>query len=221
MKKAIVLGATGLIGGHLLHILLDDEQYSEVTIFVRKKVSITNPKLQQIVLDDFHQMDQYSHCFHVDDVFCCLGTTIKKAKTKERFKQVDFTFPFLAASIAKQAGAQRFLLVSSMGANVNSRFFYNRIKGEVEKAIDELGLPTFLIFRPSLLLGKRSEFRFGERLLALISQPVSFLFIGRLQKYRPIQAKDVAAVMHRMAQTFLFGTQVFENDQIYILTPPK
>jgi len=214
MKKALILGSTGFIGNHLLNLLVQDEQYKEVIVIVRKKLPITNPKIRQIVVEDLAHMEKHRECFHVEDVFCCLGTTMKKAKTRERFKQVDYELPYLSASIAKQEGVERFLLVSAMGADVHSRFFYNRVKGEVEKAIQELHLPAFYIFRPSLLLGKRTEFRLGERISGWISQPFSFLL---KQKYRPIRAADVATAMHKMAQTYLPGTQIFENDQIHLL----
>jgi len=214
MKKALILGSTGLIGNHLLNLLVQDEQYKEVIVIVRKNLPITSQKISQIVVEDLAQMDQYKDCFQVEDVFCCLGTTMKKAKTRERFKQVDYDLPYLAASLAKQEGVERFLLVSAMSADVHSRFFYNRVKGEVEKAIQALHLPAFFIFRPSLLLGKRTEFRLGERISGWISQPFSFLL---KQKYRPIRAADVATAMHKMAQTYLPGTQIFENDQIHLL----
>ncbi len=215
MKKALLLGATGLIGSQLLKLLLQDDSYEEVVVFVRRDLTISHPKLRQIQLEDFHHMSQYKDEFNVNDVFSCLGTTIKKAKTQERFKEVDFIFPLLAAKLAKEQGAERYLLVSSMGADGQSRFFYSQVKGELEKAIQNLGLRSFLIFRPSLLLGERAEFRFGEKLSAWISQPLSSLFVGSLLKYRPIQATKVAEVMHRMAQTFLPGTQIFENDQMH------
>lgn len=219
MKTALLLGATGLVGSHLLELLLQDQEYERVTIFVRNQVETSHSKLRQIALNDFQQMTEYETEFLVEDVFCCLGTTIKKAKTKERFKQVDFTYPLLGAELAKKAGVKRYLLISSMGADVQSRFFYNRVKGETEKAIQGLGLPSFLIFRPSLLLGKRKEFRLGEKLSAVITQPLSFLFKGILFKFHPIPAKEVALVMHKMAQTYLPGTQIFENDQILKLVP--
>ncbi|MBP1933345.1 NAD-dependent epimerase/dehydratase family protein [Ammoniphilus resinae] len=214
MKKALILGSTGLVGSHLLDLLLQDEQYEQVMVIVRNRLEIPHPKIQQVVVEDLSQMNQYKDCFHVDDVFCCLGTTMKKAKTKERFKRVDYDLPYLAASISKKEGVQRFLLISSMGADVHSRFFYNRVKGEAEKSIQALHLPAFFIFRPSLLLGKRKESRLGERISGWISKPLSFLM---KQKYRPIQAADVASAMHKMAQTYLPGTQIFENDQIHAL----
>ncbi|MEW9668581.1 oxidoreductase [Ammoniphilus sp. 3BR4] len=217
MKQALILGATGLVGQHVLQLLLTDNNYDKVTILVRDPVSMTHPKLVSIVLDDFSKMADMEEVFAVDDVFCCLGTTIKKARTKEKFKQVDFSFPLLAAQMSKAMKAKRFLLVSALGANASSSVFYNRVKGELEKAVQELNLPSFLIFRPSLLLGPRKEFRLGERLAGWITQPLSFLFAGALAKYRPIDAGDVAKAMALMAQTFLPGTHIFENNQMHIM----
>jgi uncharacterized protein YbjT (DUF2867 family) len=219
MKKALILGASGLVGSQLLSCLLQDEQYEQVTLLVRQEIDLCHAKLNQFVLDDFTNLENCRALFHVDDIFCCLGTTMKSAKTRERFYQVDYTFPMVAATLAKESDAKRFLLVSAMGASEHSIFYYNRVKGEVEKHIQQLNLPTFLIFRPSLLLGKREELRFGEQLAATLSQPLSFLMAGPLQKYRPIQAKQVAQAMHQMAQTFLPGTHIFENDQISRIGP--
>lgn len=217
MKQALILGATGLVGQHVLQLLLTDDNYDKVTILVRDPVSMTHPKLVSIVLDDFSKMADMEEVFAADDVFCCLGTTIKKARTKEKFKQVDFSFPLLAAQMSKAMKAKRFLLVSALGANASSSVFYNRVKGELEKAVQELNLPSFLIFRPSLLLGSRKEFRLGERLAGWITQPLSFLFARALAKYRPIDAGDVAKAMALMAQTFLPGTHIFENNQMHIM----
>ena len=216
-KKSLILGATGLIGNELLQLLLNDKNYSQVTVIVRSKISFENPKLQQIILEDFSKMKDYMESFQVDDVFCCLGTTMKKAKTKENFKQVDFDYPLLAAEISKEMGVKRFLLVSAMGANPKSSIFYNQVKGEVELAIQKLRLPAFFIFRPSLLLGKRKEFRLGEKTAAGISQMLPFVYKGKLGNYRPVQAESLTSVMLQMAQSYLPGTQIFENDQIQML----
>lgn len=215
MKQALILGATGLIGQQVLRLLLTDNHYNKVTILVRNEVSMTHPKLVSIVLDDFSKMANHREVFKVDDVFCCLGTTIKKAKTKENFKRVDFSFPLIAAQLAKEMQVKRFLLVSAIGADPRSSVFYNRVKGELEKAIQELGLSSFLIFRPSLLLGPRNEFRLGEKLAEWTTQPLSFLFRGTLARYRPIHGGDVARAMILMAQTFLPGTHIFENHQMH------
>ncbi|WP_240675824.1 NAD(P)H-binding protein [Ammoniphilus sp. CFH 90114] len=215
MKKALIIGATGLVGKEVLNILLEGDTYESITILVRKKPSISHGKLVCIVLDDFSNMEQHSKLFQVDDVYCCLGTTIKKAKTKENFKQVDFTYPLMAAQLAKEYGVKRFLLVSAMGADSRSSIFYNRVKGELELAVQQIHLPSFLIFRPSLLLGERAELRVGERMASLVFAFLPFLFKGALIKYRPIEGRDVASMMVRMAETYLPGTHIFENDQMY------
>jgi uncharacterized protein YbjT (DUF2867 family) len=154
-----------------------------------------------------------------EDVFCALGTTIRQAGSQARFREVDFDYPVAAARLAKAAGARRYVLVSSMGADAKSKIFYSRVKGETEDAIRALGLPMTSIVRPSLLLGDRRQFRLGERVGTLLARPLGFLFAGSLLKYRPIEARDVAAVMVRVAQMFSPGTHVYENDQLQRMAP--
>ena len=214
-KTALVLGATGLVGSKLLQLLLHAQQYSHVIAITRKPLA-DHGKLQQVLLQDFEQMEEYAHLFSgVDDVFCCLGTTIKQAGSQDRFRQVDYAYPLAAARIAEKAGVRRFLLVSAMGANSQSRIFYNRVKGEAEKEICALQLPCVSILRPSLLLGERKQFRFGERLASWILPPLAPIFRGRLFKYRPIQAQAVAAAMLGAAQILTSGTNIYENDQLH------
>lgn len=218
-KKAVLLGATGLIGGFLLHRLLNAEAYSEIATVTRTELP-SHPKLRQIVLPDFEAMASQGAAFAgAADVFCCLGTTIRVAGTQERFRQVDFEYPVLAARLAKEAGAQRYVVVSSMGANPKSRAFYTRVKGETEEAIRALGLPMLSILRPSLLLGERQQFRLGERAASALSRPFAFAFRGPLFKYRPIEASDVANVMFRVAQMYAPGAHVYENDQLHRMAP--
>jgi uncharacterized protein YbjT (DUF2867 family) len=220
MKKTILLGATGLVGQQLLQLLLRSDHYDKVTVFSRKPLE-AHPKLQQIICSDLSEMNQHAATFEgVEDVFCCLGTTIRVAKTRERFREVDYDYPLLAAQLAKAAGVKRYLLVSAMGANTNSNIFYSQVKGEIETAIQMLQLPSVCIFRPSLLLGNRTEFRFGERLSILLSRPLEFIWRGKLLKYKPIHASDVAMAMSRVAQMFLPGTHIFENDQLHHLSHP-
>jgi uncharacterized protein YbjT (DUF2867 family) len=219
-KKAILLGATGLVGQQLLQLLLSSDHYEAIVTFGRKPLE-THPKLQQVVCSDLSEMDQHAATFEgVEDVFCCLGTTIRVAKTRERFREVDYGYPLLAAKLAKAAGVKRYLLVSAMGANTNSNIFYSRVKGEIETAIQMLQLPSVCIFRPSLLLGNRTEFRFGERLSILLSRPLQIIWRGKWFKYKPIEARDVALAMVRVAQMFLPGTHIFENDQLHHLSHP-
>ncbi|HZG76812.1 MAG TPA: oxidoreductase [Paenibacillus sp.] len=217
VKKAILLGATGLVGAQLLDKLLASPAYGEVTAIVRRPLP-ERPKLRQIVLADFAAMSG-SAFEGAEDVFCALGTTIRQAGSQARFREVDFDYPVAAARLAKAAGARRFVLVSSMGADAKSKIFYSRVKGETEDAIRALGLPMTSIVRPSLLLGDRRQFRLGERVGTLLARPLGFLFAGSLLKYRPIEAKDVAAVMVRVAQMFSPGTHIYENDQLHKMAP--
>ena len=214
-KKAVLLGATGLVGKQLLSILLESKDYDEVTVLTRRPLP-AHPKLQKVELADFDAMPSCSEVFHnASDIFCCLGTTIKTAGSREIFRKVDYDYPLLAAQLAKKAGAQRFIIITAMGADPASKVFYNRVKGEIETSIRTLGLPSVSIIRPSLLLGDRSQFRMGERAASLLIKPLMFIFTGKLYKYKPIKDRDVAAVMHRIAQMYIPGTSVYENDQLH------
>lgn len=216
-KKAVLLGATGLVGRQVLKRLLASPLYDSVTAIVRRPVE-KHPKLIQAVLPDFAAMDG-SLFAEAEDVFCAVGTTIKQAGSQARFREVDFDYPVAAAKLAASAGAQRYVLVSSMGASANSKVFYSRVKGETEEAVRATGVPMVSIVRPSLLLGAREQFRLGERAAELAARPLSFLFRGPLLKLRPIEADDVAAVMVRVAQMYAPGTQVYENDQLHRMAP--
>ncbi|MCI3923783.1 oxidoreductase [Paenibacillus sp. TRM 82003] len=218
-KKAVLLGATGLIGSFLLKRLLASDAYGEIVTVTRNELP-AHPKQRQLVLPDFAMLESQTKAFAgAEDVFCCLGTTIKAAGSQERFRQVDYEYPVVAARLAKEAGAQRFVLVSSMGADAGSRVFYSRVKGETEAAIKAVGLPMLSIVRPSLLLGERKQFRFGERVAVALSRPLGFVFRGSLVKYRPIEASDVANVMYRVGQMYAPGTHVYENDQLHRMAP--
>lgn len=215
-RKALILGATGLIGGHLLNLLLQDNVYSKVRIFVRKPIDLQHPKLEQITVD-YDKLHTYAKAFAVDDVFCCLGTTIKKAGSQEAFYKVDATYPFEAARLARQQGARQYLIVTSMGANKNSTIFYNRVKGEVEDMITGLQFPSFHIFRPSLLLGERNETRTGEAIAQKVMPALSVLMVGGLKKYKPIDGGKVASAMHHIARQNITGKHIHESDQLHEL----
>lgn len=208
-RSALIVGATGLVGNELLHILLQSNAYENVKILIRKPIAINHPKLTQKLVD-FNELEKYEEEFTVHDVFCCLGTTIKKAGSQEAFKKVDFEYPLKVAKLAKNNGAKQFLIVSAMGANSHSRIFYNRVKGEIEEALKQVQLPSLHIFRPSLLLGKRNEFRFGERVAEILSPILSPLLSGKLRKYKPIQGKDVAQAMYQIAKNNRTGEFVYE-----------
>jgi len=212
-KIALLVGATGLVGGHCLDLLLEDETYEKVIVLSRRSLQREHPKLQERTVN-FDDLVREKDWTNADHIFCCLGTTIKKAGSQEAFSKVDFHYPHEIARLASQSGAEQFLLVSAMGADVNSKIFYNRVKGEVERAISELPFYGIQIFRPSLLLGNRQEFRFGEKIAKLLMPAFSFLLAGGLRKYRPIAAETVAVAMVETAKLNLKGINVFESNQI-------
>jgi uncharacterized protein YbjT (DUF2867 family) len=217
MRAALLLGATGLVGGHCLELLLNDSAYGKVVVVGRKLVPHEHAKLEQHVVD-FDTLSGFAHLMRADDLFSCLGTTIKKAGSRENFRRVDFTYQLDAARLSREQGAKQLLLVSSLGADPHSSIFYNRVKGELETAVSELALDAVNIFRPSLLLGERAEFRAGERIAELPMRYVSFLMVGPLAKYRPVEARAVAAAMLKVAKEERTGVNVFESDQIRRMT---
>lgn len=218
MKRAILAGASGLVGSHLLDQLLASSDYSTVTVLVRRGLGRHHEKLEERIVDFDRLAELGADCFANTDVYCALGTTIKKAGSQDAFRKVDYEYPVALATLAKEAKAERFLLVSSMGADATSGIFYSRVKGETEAAIRALGLPMVSFVRPSLLLGERAEFRLGERFAIVANRLLGFAFRGPLFKYRPIEAKAVAAAMLRVGQMYTPGVHTYENDQLHRLT---
>ena len=210
MKTALVAGSSGLIGNQLLSLLLEDSRYTKIIAISRNPLELTHPKLENIVLD-FEQLKQHSHALKCDDIFCCLGTTIKKVKTKEAFRKVDFQYPLELARIGKEQGAENYLLVSALGANKNSSLFYNQVKGEVEGAIAKIGIPTLHIFRPSLLVGPRSEQRSGEQAAKWVYKIFGFLIPT---KYMAIESIKVARAMISVAQEKRNGVIIHESKEL-------
>lgn len=212
-KTAILLGATGLIGGHCLQFLLKSPRYSKVICLLRKKLPIINDKLEQVIVD-FDHLQSHADALKGDDVFCCLGTTIKVAKTKENFRKVDYQYPLEAGKIALANGATQYLLVSSLGASSSSMVFYSKTKGEVERDLKALGYPTLHILQPSLLLGDRSETRLGEQVGEAVMTSLSFLMQGPLKKYRAIESEAVAFALVYLASQHQDGTHTHQSDAI-------
>ena len=214
MATALIAGASGLVGSHLLEQLLESPEYDRVIALGRRPLERTHPKLVPVVAD-FAALDKTTVDLRCDDAFCCLGSTIKRAGSAENFRAVDHGAVLALAWAARRNGAARFFLVSSLGADASSRFLYNRVKGETEEALQVLGFSTLGIFRPSLLLGPRREFRPGERISAVILWLAEPLLLGRLRPYRAIQAEVVARAMLRCS----FGRQgqgvlVYRSDEI-------
>lgn len=212
-KTAIIIGSTGLTGSHLLKILLNSEIYDKVISFVRQNTKISHPKLAQYVVD-FDNIDSYKEYIEGNDMFCCLGTTIKKAGSQEAFEKVDLTYPLQFARVAATNGIKQFSIISSIGANPDSDNFYLRTKGKCEEELRKLPFQSISIFRPSLLEGNRKEFRLGEKLAKYAMTILSVFFVGKLRKYRPIKAKKVADTMYKIARQNTVGFHVYQSDEI-------
>jgi uncharacterized protein YbjT (DUF2867 family) len=212
VKSLLLLGATGLIGGECLQYLRDDDYYSDVIILTRKILpeTVFTAKIRQYLVD-FDRIEQYRELVRADDVICALGSTRSKAGSRGNFYRIDFEYPYELAKIAIENGAGHFLLVSALGADPRSPFFYNRVKGDLENAIINLKYGNISIFRPSLLLGERKEFRPGEILMKAIFGFFSFVIPAQ---YRPIQARTVAAAILQAARKDLAGIHIFESDAI-------
>ena len=191
-RRALLVGATGLIGSLLLERLLDETTYSSVTVWARRPLALRGPGLK---VETFEFEGLASHQVEAEHVFCCLGTTMKLARSEQAFRRVDYDYPVALARAAKKGGATRLLVVSALGANPDSRIFYNRVKGEMEAAVAAAGVPRTIFFRPSLLTGHRDEFRLGER----VGRVAGFVLGPLLGKYRPIAADLVAVAMVKAA----------------------
>jgi uncharacterized protein YbjT (DUF2867 family) len=211
---AVLLGATGLVGGHCLELLLGDAEYGRVVVLGRRASGRAHPRLDERVGDVERLLDEHASGFGGADVFCCVGTTIRAAGSQEAFRRVDHDLPVHAARVASGAGARHFLLVSAAGADAGSRVFYNRVKGETEAAVAALPFAGVALLRPSLLLGNRAERRPAEALAQKVAPLLSPLLRGGLRKYRAIHAATVAAALVRLAKEGVRGTVVVESDQI-------
>ena len=194
MKTAIIFGSTGLVGNHLLNLLLKDDDYSKIKIFVRSENYIINPKIE-IIKIDFNNLNKYSNLITGDDCFFSIGTTKKETPDKNEYRRVEHDIPVEIAQIAKKNKINSFVYVSSIGSNPKTKNLYLKNKGDVEEVLKNLNFSHLSIIRPSLLLGSRKIFRFGEFFAQKIFKNLSFLFQGFLKQYRPIDAKNVAKGM--------------------------
>jgi len=211
-RTALVAGATGLVGGHLARHLTDGDTYAKVTTVTRRPLSgLASPKLNG-VLADFDKLDVSLTGIAADDAYCALGTTIKKAGSQAAFRTVDHDYIIAFARAAKAAGAKRFMLVSSMGADASSSIFYSRVKGETEQAVASVGFETLHIFRPGLILGERTERRTLEGIGMGIAPFLNPLMLGPARPYRSIPADIIARAMRGAAQSGLTGRHVHTYD---------
>lgn len=198
MKKALIAGATGMVGRELVEQLIKDASFDAVTVLVRNRVAAwdNHPRVEQVVVD-FEQLDALPpELFRGAFVFCTLGTTIKKAKTKDNFRRVDHDYPLGLGQLAERYGSDGVLVVTALGANAKSAVFYNQVKGRLEADLKALNLSKLHLFQPSLLLGEREEHRTGEKFAMGLAKLLPGVLFG---KYRPIAGRTVAQAMINVA----------------------
>ncbi len=211
-KTAIILGATGLTGGILLDTLLHDDRYNKIKLFSRSSVKLNHSKIEEHIIDMLELRD-YAEDFTADEVYCCIGTTNAKTPNKDLYHKIDYGIPVSAARLCKTNQIATFIVVSALGANLNSNLFYNRTKGEMEVAILEFEIPNTYILQPSLIGGKRGEKRPGEYFFKQLMKIFDPLLLGGLKKYRIIQPETIVSAMLCLANN-PFDKQRLLSDEI-------
>ena len=216
MKTALVFGSSGLIGGHLLNQLIEDNNYNKIKIFIRSEPKINDPKLE-IIKTDFNNLENHNDDIKGDDCFFSIGTTKKNSSDKNEYQKVEVEIPKKIATIAKSNLVNSFIFVSALYANPKSLVEYVRFKGLVEEELKRLNFPKLVIMRPSFLMGNRKEKRVGEKIGIFVFKILSPLLLGPLKKMRPIHSKTVAKAMIRAANENL-ERNIFESNEIAELT---
>ena len=214
-KKILILGSTGLVGSSCLDILIEKKEVSQVICLGRRHPHIRHPKVESHLVD-FTEIDLWpKEYFHVDATICCLGTTIKKAGSQQNFKALELDQTLRIAKHSHIQGCDKFLLVSSMGADPQSKIFYLKTKGQIEEQIKQLNFRSLTILRPSLLLGKRAENRPGEIIGKFLMTPFSKINTPGFNRFRPIEAGDVAKILANRAVENQVGTHTLENQNLF------
>ena len=216
MKTAIVFGSTGLIGGHLVNQLIQDNYYTKIKIFVRSQTSINNEKVEGINID-FNNLGNHKTKIIGDDCFFCIGTTKQNSPNRDEYQKVELDIPKEIGQIAKANSVNSFIFISSIYANPNSSGNYVKFKGLVEEELKRLNFSKLGILRPSFLMGKRKDNRVGEKIGILAFSALSPLLFGPFKKMRPISSEIVAKAMIKIANSNLEKT-VFESNEIVELT---
>lgn len=212
-RKALVLGGTGLVGREVVRLLSAEGSLSRIVLGVRRAPKELPPRANAEEID-YEALDHYPDLFKVDEVYCCLGTTIKTAGSRDAFRRVDFDYVAAAAGLSASNGVQAVAVVSALGADKNSFVFYNRVKGEMEAEVAAAGVPSTIIVRPSLLIGHRAEVRTGEEIGAALGRTFGGLFLGPLRRYKPIEAETVARAMIRLVRENRTGLRIVESDEL-------
>ena len=215
MKTALIFGSSGLIGSHLLNVILQNNEYNKIKLFVRSEQKNNNSKVE-IVQTDFANLEKHKNSIVGDDCFFCIGTTRKNTPDKNEYRRIEYSIPISVAQIAKLNSVKSFIYVSSLGANPSSSGSYLKNKGQVEEKLNNLDFSKLAIIRPSILLGKRKEYRLVESIGVYVMQKLSNFFLGKLKKYKPIQAQYVAKAMVVIAQNNYQKT-IFESDQLEMI----
>ena len=216
MKSALLFGATGLIGSHLLNLLISNNNYSKIKLFVRSSIELNDPKIE-IIQTDFKNLENHREDIKGDDCFFCIGTTKKNSPDKNEYKRVELELPKQVAQIAKSNLVNSFIFVSSGYADPKSSGDYLKFKGLIEEDLIRLNFPKLGIMRPSFLLGNRQEKRVGEKIGIFVFKLLSPLFLGPLKKMKPIHSATVAKAMVKIANENL-GKIIFESDEIVEIT---
>lgn len=213
MRTALVLGGTGLVGSHLVRMLLDDPYFTTVKVFGRRSTGLVHEKLQEVMID-FTESDQWRDDLVGDVIFSAFGTTLKTAGGKENQYQIDYHFQYQVIRLAFENSVPDCVLVSAPGASVGSRIFYNKMKGELDRDVAKLGFDRLVLIKPSVLVGKRPEIRFGELAGVVLGQLLSW--IPGIRKYRPIPASRVAAAMiHAVKHPSEHSIVQYQLDQLF------
>lgn len=213
--NVLLAGASGLIGHHALHNLLEDRSISKIIVVARTELDIQNEKIVQVITS-FDQLDKIELNERIDAGLCALGSTIRKAGSQGEFKKIDCTYVLSFAEFAQKYGAKKFSVISALGANSASPVFYTKVKGEMEEGLSQFNFQTLTIIRPSLLLGERrgSDKRLGEKFFIKLSPILNHTMIGPLKKYRGIEAKKVASHLTNSLRSEERGHVIIENEQM-------
>lgn len=216
-RTAIILGPTGLVGSYVLDLLLKNKEYDLIYAVTRRKIEKEHPKLKQIPAD-YEDLEYLRKVVCTDDIFCCLGTTIKKAKSKENFEKIDYQYPLNCAKIGAENGCRRFLLVSAIGAHPKSSNFYLKTKGKLEKDIQHFAYESIKIFQPSFLKGNRIDFRLMEQIMLPIVSFFAMIIPTKYSRYYPIEAYDVANAMVKSALNNQIGFHLLQYNEMIAIS---